>query len=111
MSLGKRVAEKEVFGEKVHIRTLSGGKMAAEIIDLLQQVEGKPSLIIDVGAMLVVACLCDQEGERLYKDDQLEEVKNEAAIGFLTEFVEAALDHSGLNDDADDLRKNLQAVQ
>jgi len=104
MALGIKIEQRTVAGESVYIRSLNGGAMAARVIDLLQQVAGKPSLITEIGSLLVVCCLCDESGNRLQEDP--ETVAQNASIGFLSAFTEAALDVSGLGDDAKELAKN-----
>lgn len=109
MALGSKVTKTTVYGEEVHIRSLNGGKNAARVIEMLQQVGAKPALVAEIGALLVVACLVDADGRQLYTDP--EAVREEAAIGFLSAFTEAALTASGLGDDAAALSGNSQAVQ
>lgn len=107
MALGSKLEARKVFGEEVFIRSLNGGKNAAKVIDLLQQVGAKPSLITEIGSILVVECLRDKDGARLY--DDADKVREEASVGFLSEFTVAALEVSGLNDDAQEVAKNAAA--
>lgn len=109
MALGSKLVPKDIFGERVFIRTLNGGKNAAKVIELSQQAGAKPWLIPEIGALLVVECLRDESGNQLYTDP--DKVREEAAVGFLVEFMTEALEISGMGDDAAELRKNSPAVQ
>jgi hypothetical protein len=109
MSLGVKISQRTVCGESVYIKTLTGGPKAIEIIDLMQRVSAQPSLLVELGALLVVECLCDESGAKQYTDQEW--VRANAGIGFLKEFAIAALDVSGLGDDAEEVRKNSEAVQ
>lgn len=111
MSLGKKVVSATVCGEPCHIRTMNGGKQAAEAIELMQKIATQPHLIADLGALMVCICHCDESGRRTYSDEQIDYIKEEASIGYLKEFTEKALEVSGLGDDAEELAKNSQAVQ
>jgi len=104
MALGIKITEREVGGEKVFIRTLNGGAHATRVLELLTRAAKEPHLIAQIGALLVVSCLCDAAGKPLYDDVDI--VRDNAAISFLREFTEAALELSGLGDDAAEVKKN-----
>jgi hypothetical protein len=111
-TLGRKVSEAmQVDGETVYIKSLNGGAIAVKIIEILTKLSKEPQLIAEAGALLVVACLCDEHGVRIYADDQVDYVREEASISFLAAFTEKALDFTGLADDADEVRKNLKASQ
>jgi hypothetical protein len=111
MALGKKVKKATVDGEDVYIRTLNGGKASARVIELMHKIGTEPQNILELGALMVCLCLCDENGKRVYSDDQIEEIREEASIGYLKEFTEKALEVSGLGDDAEEVRKNSEAVQ
>ena len=109
MSYGIKIVEKEVFGEKVRIRTLNGGAIAAQVIELLQQVGHKPGLLPEIGALLVVGCLVDAEGRQVFSDPN--QARENTALGFLSAFVPVALQVSGFAEDAEAIGKNSEAGQ
>lgn len=108
MAYGIKVEKKTIFGQTVHIRTLTG-ELGAQVIDLTQRVGNEPALIVELGSLMVAGCLCDDQGT-LILPDPAEAIK-QCALGFLTEFAVAALDVSGLGDDADAIAKKQSPVQ
>ena len=83
--------------------------MAVKAIELSQRLASESWLIAEVGALMVCCCLCDESGSLLYTDP--DKVRQEAAFGFLTEFATAAMEVSGLKDDAESVLGNLPADQ
>ncbi len=103
-----KVTEVTVAGETVHIRRLNGSAHAVRAVEMLDRLAAEPMLIVEVGALLAVCCLCDADGKPEYGDPEV--VRQNEEILFLTDFAKAALEHSGLNDDASKLSKNSPAV-
>lgn len=106
--LGLKLHEKVIAGEKVYIRNLNGSAEAVRVIELTSKVNGNPSLMSEIGALLVVCCLCDDKGNQIYND--VESVRKTASFAFLAEFATAALEVSGLTEN-EDLTKNSEADQ
>lgn len=106
--LGLKLHEKEVCGEHVYIRNLNGSAAAIRIIELTGKADGNPDVMAELGALLVVCCLCDSSGKQLYTD--ADSVRNSASFKFLSEFALAALEVTGLTDESD-LVKNSEAGQ
>lgn len=107
MGFGVKVTERTIFGEKVFLRPMNGGKMAVRAMELSQKIKAEPWLIAEMGALMVCSSLCNEKGELLYSDP--DKVREEAPFGFLTEFATAAMEVSGLGDDAEELAGNLPA--
>jgi len=106
--LGLKLHEKVVAGESVFIRNLNGSAEAIRVIELTSKVGADPTLMSEIGALLVVCCLCDSAGKQLYTDPA--EVRKLASFSFLAEFATAALEVSGLTDGEDTI-KNSKADQ
>lgn len=107
MSRGIKVEKREVMGETLYIRTLSGGERAARVLDLMTQVGSKPAIIPDLGALLIVCCECTESGELIHKGENAEvEIAQNSSIAYLRDFMLEALDVSGLGEDAEEIRKN-----
>lgn len=109
MNLGVKVEKATVAGVEVFIKTLTGGEHSAAVIELLQKVGANPGLMPELGGLLISCCLVDEQGNPQFEDPV--KAREAASIGFLTEFIEAALDASGLGDDADQITKNSNAAQ
>lgn len=109
MTRGIKVVKRTIAGEDVYIKTMSGGAASAQVIELMQQAAGKPSVMLDIGALLITSCLCDENGTLLCTD--LEDARNNSSVSYLVEFGQAALQVSGLKDDAEELVKNSEPVQ
>ncbi len=107
--LGLKLHEKEVCGEKVYIRNLNGSPEAIRVIELSSKVASDSSLMPEIGALLVVCCLCDKDGKQLYTD--VAEVRRAASFAFLAEFATVALEVSGLTESDEAITKNSEAVQ
>lgn len=107
--LGKKVIKVTVAGEECYIRPMNGGKIAARVIELMRNIASEPHTYLEMGALLVCVCLCDSEGKRLYGNDQVDEIREEASSDFLKEFIELALDISGLGEEPG--AKNSETVQ
>jgi hypothetical protein len=106
--LGLKLQEKVIAGETVFIRNLNGSSEAIHAIELTGKVSGEPTLMAEIGALLVVCCLCDKEGNQLYNDAY--EVRKLASFAFLSEFATAALELSGLTG-SEEVIKNSEADQ
>jgi hypothetical protein len=119
MALGQKVVEREVLGEKLHVRKMNGGKNSGRVIALLEQIKTEKAqsnlgalvgeLLPELGARLVVGCICDAEGKALYADH--EQVQEEATFEFLNAFIEVGLEVSGLGEEAATIQGNSPAVQ
>lgn len=107
MAFGVKVTQREIFGEKVHMRPMNGGKMAVRAMELSQKIKAEPWLIAEMGALMVCASMCDADGKLLHDDP--DKVREDAPFGFLTEFATAAMEISGLGDDAKEVSGNLPA--
>jgi len=106
---GIKIEKRTVQGDEVYIRTMSGGENSAKVIELMQQAAGKPSVMLEIGALLVNSCLCDAQGALQCTD--YEDARNNSSVSFLIDFAQEALKVSGLNDDAEALVKNSEPVQ
>lgn len=109
MKYGIKIIQKEVCGESVNIKTLSGGANAARIIELMGQAEKNPAVLAELARIVACECLVDESGNPEFKTP--EEAGNSCSLGFIKDFMIEALDASGLTEDAGEVRKNLQAVQ
>jgi len=119
---GIKLQEKTVCGETVYIQNLNGSPEAIRVIELfndLQKNSGikaeddlagkRPDALCEIGALLMVCCLCDKDGNQLHTDPAI--ARRKASFTFLCEFAAAALSVSGLTDDPEDAVKNSEADQ
>lgn len=105
---GIKVVSRNVAGEDVFLRPINGSREAVELVELLPKIKGNHSLMIEVGALCAVCCICDESGNLLYSDAN--EVRTNSSALFLSQLATVALDISGFTEDSDEL-KNSKAAQ
>jgi hypothetical protein len=109
MARSLKVAQVEVNGEQVHVRKINGSAYAIQAAEMLPTLKANPIRVVEVGALLAACCLCDAEGKLLYSTP--DEARENEELLFLQDFTRAALEYSGMMDDAQELPKNSPAVQ
>ena len=104
MSYGIKVKEHVVCGETVRIKTLSGGEHSSRAIELMQKMASDPSLLPELGGVLMAACLVDDAGDAVFSS--ADDARKAASLGFIKSFVEVSLEDAGLGEDAEEVLKN-----
>jgi hypothetical protein len=92
----QRVSTPE-WGGHVHVRMLSGAEADA-VQTLLGSSKDKSDPQRESRSMagIVVLCCCDEQGQRTFRDDQVEQVRN-LALAPLMRVATAALNLNGLS--------------
>lgn len=105
--LGVKIESIQIDNKTCYVRPINGGKLAVEILNLAMKCEKEPTVFPDLAAKVLCLCYCDEQGNRYFKDDQIDEIKENASLNFLKDYALEAMDLSGL-DEADDIKKNAE---
>lgn len=87
--------EVDLDGERIYVRRLSGSHLAR----LSGFDQSKQDEAIRAMAYVAGACLCDEDGQRIFSDPDAAEIADIDST-YLRVICDSALDHSGLTDDA-----------
>lgn len=98
--LKSRVAPVQVNGTQYFVKPLGSGHL--EPVAALQPKAAEEDIgaVISLSALVVCYCLCDENGERLFSDQELALVRQQE-LDVLQPIAEAALEVSGLMGESD----------
>ena len=92
--LRKRIKAVQVDDQTLHVRPLTGAQLEHFIANESdERLDGVRAL-----SVVCCYCACDETGARLFTDDDLQQIREEADFAMVKAVAEAALDLSGLGD-------------
>lgn len=105
----RKIEEVEVpeWNGSVYIRNMTGGERDAYEASLIKM-QGKSvqANMADARAKLCAICICDEDGNRLFTDDEAKELSNKCASALDRIYEKAESLNSLKREDVEDLVKN-----
>ena len=93
--LRKRAVPVQVGDETFHVRPLTGSQLERLLsLDGDEKLDGLRSL-----SLVFCLCACNENGARVFTDDDLQSIGEEADFAVVRAVAEAAMKASGLGDD------------
>lgn len=99
---GIKVEARTIAGDKVFLRSMSGGSALVRLAELLGKIQTGSAAAgssMEAAAILAANCLCEEDGMLIFAGDVAEAEKH-CSMGFLMELLGPALEVSGAGDDA-----------